>query len=678
MGDSAIGSLRVILGADTSELDRSLKDSSAGLASFGSGVGVAMAAAAASVAGAAYSIVSSIKSTIASADHLNSLSQAAGTTVEEFSKLNYAAGLSDISTESLAGSLGKLTKAMSAVAQDGAGPAAQAFNALGLSVRNQDGSLKSSSAMLGEIADKFAGYRDGAAKTALAIAIFGEAGANLIPLLNKGSEGLKAAGDEAEQFGLVLDKKTTLAAAAFHENLKKADAVTQGLVVTITAKLLPTMELLSEQWLEFSKDVDLSMKAIDLVTNAINSVIKEIKIAYVELGAFGTQVGNLYNTLVAMFSAHNGDSLKIWADYKVAAEAYGKEVDAVVASIREMGTASNGALSTADWLVEGQAIKSLNREVVAYGDAWKANAPVIAAAGSNALQSFLDSQSKRTAAMVAEAATVGMNASEQAKLRVEYEAQAIALAKNIALTPQLQAQITAVGDAAAAGALKLQAAQITQMAMTPAEKYAQDLANLDLVYQNTSMTAETFAARQKQLAEGVGATWQQVGSQVTGSFAALAGAFAKNNKTMGVAAKAFGIAQAIINTQLAVTKALATYGPTPFGYAAVAAAIAQGAASVATISAQGFMTGGSFTVGGSGGPDSQFVPIMATPGEQVDIWRPGEGPDQRRAAGGAGTSGGQTIVMQGFMWGRDQVRDMFEALNEGMRDGHKLNVQFTG
>ena len=30
------------------------------------------------------------------------------------------------------------------------------------------------------------------------------------------------------------------------------------------------------------------------------------------------------------------------------------------------------------------------------------------------------------------------------------------------------------------------------------------------------------------------------------------------------------------------------------------------------------------------------------------------------------------------MWGRDQVRDMFEALNEGMRDGHKLNVQFTG
>ncbi len=221
MSSSAIGSLRVILGADTSDLDRALKDSGAGIASFGSGVGLAMAAAAAAVAGAAYSIVGSIKATIASADHLNSLSQAAGVSVEELSKLNYAASLSNVTTDQLTGSLGKLTKSMSAVAQDGAGPAAQAFDALRISVKNQDGGLKSSSAVLGEVADKFASYRDGASKSALAIALFGEAGTSLIPLLNKGSEGLRSAGEEAENFGLVLDKKTTLAAAAFHENLKR-------------------------------------------------------------------------------------------------------------------------------------------------------------------------------------------------------------------------------------------------------------------------------------------------------------------------------------------------------------------------------------------------------------------------------------------------------------------------
>jgi hypothetical protein len=38
----------------------------------------------------------------------------------------------------------------------------------------------------------------------------------------------------------------------------------------------------------------------------------------------------------------------------------------------------------------------------------------------------------------------------------------------------------------------------------------------------------------------------------------------------------------------------------------------------------GFKTGGSFKVGGSGGADSQTVAFRATPGEMVDIRRPGQ------------------------------------------------------
>ncbi|KKM72181.1 hypothetical protein LCGC14_1423020, partial [marine sediment metagenome] len=39
----------------------------------------------------------------------------------------------------------------------------------------------------------------------------------------------------------------------------------------------------------------------------------------------------------------------------------------------------------------------------------------------------------------------------------------------------------------------------------------------------------------------------------------------------------------------------------------------------------GFQEGGSFTVGGSGGPDSQPVNFMATPGERVDVTPSGQG-----------------------------------------------------
>lgn len=41
--------------------------------------------------------------------------------------------------------------------------------------------------------------------------------------------------------------------------------------------------------------------------------------------------------------------------------------------------------------------------------------------------------------------------------------------------------------------------------------------------------------------------------------------------------------------------------------------------------ALGFSTGGSFRVGGTGGPDSQLVPLRLTPGEVVDVRRPGDG-----------------------------------------------------
>lgn len=679
-GSSVIGALRVVLGADTAALDKGLKQSQAGLADFGSSVGLGMAALAASVAAASYSIIGSVKSVINSADQLNSLSQSVGVNVEELSKLGYAASLSGVGIEQFGGALGKLTKAMNSAVTDGAGPAAQAFAALGVSVRNQDGTLKSSGDVLSEIAERFSSYRDGAAKTALAIAIFGDAGARLIPMLNQGRDGLSAIGKEAESFGLVLDKRTTMAAAAFHQNLVRLDAINLGLYTTIAAKLLPSLEALSSQYLESSKSSDLFSRAAGRIVDIINAVIREVMIGVVEINAMITQFSNLGSALAQIFNAPKADWAKIWGDYKAANEAVAASAQNAGASIKAATNAGDSAGGAVDWLMQAQAIKATNREVVAYADSWRAAAPTIAAATSGALQTFLDGQAKRAAAQNAEAEMIGKSAGEQAKLRLEYEAQAIALAKNIPLTAALNMQVAAAGQAASQASLNLQAANIAQQVMSPAERYAQDLANLKIVYDNTSMTAETFAARQRQLAEGIGATWEQVGSQVMGSFSQLASAFAKNNKTMGIAAKAFGIAQAIINTQLAVTKALATYGPTPMGYLAVAGAVAQGAASVATITAQGFATGG--LVNGPGTSVSDSIPAMLSNGEFVmnaEATRRNLPDLQAMNSGQGSASAGpaRNIILQGFSWSREQMAPLFEFINEGLADDHKFNFKFA-
>ena len=187
-GGAIIGALRVVIGADSAALDKGLKDAQSSIGRFSSslkGVGLIAAGALAGVAGGA---AVAIRSALKDADQLGKLAQSIGIPVEELSKLKFAAELSDISLESLGKSVVKLSRGMSEIAGGNTtGAAAQAFKALGISVKDASGQVKSSDTILGEVADRFATYRDGANKTALAVALFGRAGAEMIPLLNQGS-----------------------------------------------------------------------------------------------------------------------------------------------------------------------------------------------------------------------------------------------------------------------------------------------------------------------------------------------------------------------------------------------------------------------------------------------------------------------------------------------------------
>lgn len=138
---------------------------------------------------------------------------------------------------------------------------------------------------------------------------------------------------------------------------------------------------------------------------------------------------------------------------------------------------------------------------------------------------------------------------------------------------------------------------------------------------------------------------------------------------MAKAAKVFGIVQGTISMFTGAAKALEL--PFPANIAAMAAVLAKGAGLVASIkgtAVPGFMTGGSFRVGGSGGPDSQLMQFMASPGEMVDIRRPGD------AGGGRGNVPTVALTLQGFAFSRDQLRTMIEGFNEMFRDGYKLEI----
>ena len=211
--------------------------------------------AAAATAGTALAVMA--KRAIDVADETSKAAQKIGTTTEALSQLRYAADLAGVSSSSLDKALLKLNRSMSETAVKGAGNAANAFKALGVEVENADGTMRASDAVLDDVADKFAGMQDGATKTALAMDLFGKSGAEMIPLLNGGSQALAEARREADALGQTIDGKAAKAAEQFNDNLSRLSKVLSGAMMQATQEVTPLLALFSDEVVKAAKDQEL-------------------------------------------------------------------------------------------------------------------------------------------------------------------------------------------------------------------------------------------------------------------------------------------------------------------------------------------------------------------------------------------------------------------------------------
>ena len=150
--------------------------------------------------------------------------------------------------------------------------------------------------------------------------------------------------------------------------------------------------------------------------------------------------------------------------------------------------------------------------------------------------------------------------------------------------------------------------------------YEQTLAQIDALRQ-ADLISEQTAAQMKARANAD--LYAKQLSNASSFFGNLASLSRSENRSLAAISKAAAVTQATIDGVLAVQKALAS-APPPVNYALAAAVGVSAAANVASILSTnlGFQTGGSFVVGGQGGPDSQMVAFRATPGEKVSVARP--------------------------------------------------------
>jgi hypothetical protein len=240
--------------------------------SIGAGIGLitkAVTAGSAALLGLSYAAIRGM-------DGVYLSSQRLGASTEFLSSLKVAAQQNDINFGRLNTTLNEFSSNVTKAA-GGSRVQAQLFDQMGVSVKNADGSVRSLADILPDVADKFAAYKDGPTKAALANKLFGESGSDLLGLLNDlGDKGFARVREEAEKLGLVVDEKTAKAAHALNDEFTQLIQTGQGYFNAVARDVLPSLVDLAQRFNGAALDAaDLNDKTT-IVGTALREVIHDI------------------------------------------------------------------------------------------------------------------------------------------------------------------------------------------------------------------------------------------------------------------------------------------------------------------------------------------------------------------------------------------------------------------
>lgn len=175
---------------------------------------------------------------------LEHLSVKTGVATGELQALEYAAKLSGVGAEELDTALGKLGKTLAL---------AKGAKIAGIDTKDIKGT-RSAADFLPDVADKFLTLTNTSDRAALAIKLFGRAGVQLVPLLAKGSAGIRELTEEAKELGGGLSEEAIAGAVKLEESTKKLDFAFTGLKGTIAESVFPELAKLAEGAAHLVKD----------------------------------------------------------------------------------------------------------------------------------------------------------------------------------------------------------------------------------------------------------------------------------------------------------------------------------------------------------------------------------------------------------------------------------------
>jgi hypothetical protein len=331
------------------------------------------------------SFASFIKGTIDAADALNDLRKRTGQTGQDLLVLQGAAVRGGVGMEAVSGVVSKLSTRMIEAAK-GTGDAAAAYQAMGISVKNTDGSLKNNIDLLREVGDRFRGYEDGANKAALANAALGKGGDALIPVI----EALRETEERFKRLGIAISDDLLQASDEFNDKIADAKSLIDALGRVIASALLPYLDKGVElliKWAKATNDTAEELRngslQVSNLKTAIDATLVTVKVftsgfltLYAAVAAIGevlvgvsqiidtriskqfSALGNYYSALFSgdikgvisaskdLISLDFSDEIDLWS---IALERAGKRIDSTAGLVSDLfSSSSKGAQEARD------------------------------------------------------------------------------------------------------------------------------------------------------------------------------------------------------------------------------------------------------------------------------------------------------------------------------------------
>ena len=280
------------------------------IASATKGISAAAGGALTALGGAAYKAVTM-------SDDLNTLAKQSGFTTAELQKMQYAADRIDVSVETITGSATKLKKNMTSTSKD----VTAAFDQLGVSVRDGNGGLRSSTDVFNEVVVGLSKIENETERDTLAMTLFGKSADQLAGVIDDGGAALAAYGEEAENLGLILNQDTLDGLNEVNDALDQIKAQGAATLATTGAKameaLLPIFEevidaigralewagSLDEDTLKLIMTVLAVVAAISPVAGIISKIMAVVSAATPIISTIITTVGAIPLAIAAAVAA---------------------------------------------------------------------------------------------------------------------------------------------------------------------------------------------------------------------------------------------------------------------------------------------------------------------------------------------------------------------------------------